>query len=301
MISATKSTLHRTSCKRHTRRSVPASQSVDTMQRLADGTAGPRSSFESSTLDREIPSGFVALKEMVHELRDPLTLIMLAAGRALNSLRSGSAFDSLVMIREESVRVEQIMQGAMQRATCQDVFKTVGNLNTVAQRAVATAQRYCEAAPRSRLTWTLDLTEPAPWIPMHAVAIEQVIVNLIKNAVESSDLALRIDVQTVNSPELAEVRVSDNGRGISRRALPRVFEQFVSTKRGGGRGLGLSICNEIVTGHGGQILVQSELDLGSVFTIQLPARAVVRRDKTSGSIGADPHDDSSATDRSQVR
>jgi two-component system NtrC family sensor kinase len=68
------------------------------------------------------------------------------------------------------------------------------------------------------------------------------------------------------------IEVADTGTGIAPDLLPRIFEPWVTTKDAGrGTGLGLSITRDVLTGHGGTISVQSEVGVGSVFTIDLPS------------------------------
>lgn len=246
------------------------SESPATIQRAACQELETRPRHAPARRTRENPQSAVGLKKLVHDLRESLAVIMLATDGALRSARSPGSTETLKLIREEAVRAEQIMQSTIERA-CGAVSKPPANLNSVAQRAVAAAQRYCDAWTDHRPAWDVDLARPAPWVEMDGVAIEQVIVNLMKNAVESSAGAVRITLRTVCKPELAEVIVSDNGGGIPRESLPRIFEPHYSTKHGAAaRGLGLSICSELVTAHGGKLRVQSEVGRGSVFTVELP-------------------------------
>jgi PAS domain S-box-containing protein len=99
----------------------------------------------------------------------------------------------------------------------------------------------------------------------------EVLVNLIKNAVEaiSREGAIRIDL--VREDDHAVVRVHDTGRGIAQSDLGKVFEPFWGTKGVGiGTGMGLSVSHGIVQRHGGEISVESTLGKGTVFTVKLP-------------------------------
>lgn len=101
--------------------------------------------------------------------------------------------------------------------------------------------------------------------------LRQAIENLVRNACEAMDgqpgSRLRLGVE--RSGPMAAVRVEDNGPGIPPERLDGIFQPFVSSK-GKGMGLGLSICKEIVEGHGGRIEVQSEPGTGTIFTLLLP-------------------------------
>ena len=90
---------------------------------------------------------------------------------------------------------------------------------------------------------------------------------------------------------LAKVVVSDNGSGIPADELAKVFTIFVSNKGSRGTGLGLPVSQKILHEHGGQILVESEPDRGSVFTLEFPATNVQRSvpPATADTIAQAPH------------
>jgi PAS domain S-box-containing protein len=108
--------------------------------------------------------------------------------------------------------------------------------------------------------------------------LQQVIWNLLANAIKFTPAGGRIDVILERRGSGARLIVRDNGRGIDRATLPFVFDHFrqadsSSTRRHGGLGLGLAIAKHIVEAHAGQITVESDgLDRGSTFTVDLPLR-----------------------------
>ncbi len=102
--------------------------------------------------------------------------------------------------------------------------------------------------------------------------LEQVLINLIKNALEAGlHPASPVSVALTRSVERREVclHVQDHGRGIAPAELEHIFMPFYTTKHGG-TGIGLSLCKQIVSNHGGDILVHSVQDKGSCFTVCLP-------------------------------
>ncbi|HEX2190804.1 MAG TPA: HAMP domain-containing sensor histidine kinase [Longimicrobiaceae bacterium] len=104
-----------------------------------------------------------------------------------------------------------------------------------------------------------------------AYYLRQALDNLIRNACEAmagqEGARLMLGVERVGT--MAAVRVADNGPGIPPEKMEGIFQPFVSTK-GKGMGLGLSICKEIVEGHGGEMEVQSTPGAGTTFTLLLP-------------------------------
>ncbi len=108
-----------------------------------------------------------------------------------------------------------------------------------------------------------------------ASLIEQALVNLLDNAVNYTGENGRIRVEADSDDDRTRLRVIDNGIGIGRQHLPRLFERFyrvdkARSRKLGGTGLGLSIVKHIVQAHGGTVTVQSEVNKGSVFEIVLP-------------------------------
>src|SRR5205814_3637904 len=103
--------------------------------------------------------------------------------------------------------------------------------------------------------------------------LEQVFMNLILNAVQAIRGGGAITIRTHVSEERCVIQVEDTGCGIPTSVLPRIFDPFFTTKgTGEGTGLGLSVSIGIIERHGGQILVESEVGKGTVFTVCLPLR-----------------------------
>jgi C4-dicarboxylate-specific signal transduction histidine kinase len=105
------------------------------------------------------------------------------------------------------------------------------------------------------------------------VALEQIVHNLLTNALQALDLVpaserqLTIDIQATQG--MGVLSVADTGPGISPETLPHVFEPFFSTREGG-LGLGLSLCETLATGMGGQLRAQANAPRGAVFVLTLP-------------------------------
>jgi two-component system sensor histidine kinase HydH len=99
--------------------------------------------------------------------------------------------------------------------------------------------------------------------------IEQMLLNLLLNAIQAIDGAGRVEVRIQSRDGKAVLTVADTGRGIAPAQLLKIFRPFFTTK-GHGTGLGLSLARRIVETHGGQIEVQSAPQKGTTFTVTLP-------------------------------
>jgi len=119
-----------------------------------------------------------------------------------------------------------------------------------------------------------ELAPSVPFLEGNAIQIQQLILNLLLNAVDALvESSLRtpkcVKVETSVVSQEIELRISDTGPGITPVILSRLFEPFVTTKEQG-LGLGLSLCRSIVEAHGGHIVAQSTPDEGATFIIRLP-------------------------------
>lgn len=108
------------------------------------------------------------------------------------------------------------------------------------------------------------------------VMIEQVLINLLKNAVEACQERAypKVWVEAFKREGISVITVSDNGYGILPEAEDKIFVPFFTTKQGGS-GIGLSVCRQIMNRHGGTISVVSQEEIGTTFTLQFPLTCVL--------------------------
>ena len=144
-------------------------------------------------------------------------------------------------------------------------------INKIIEDGVETVHHLADQRKVMLLT---DLDEKMPPIPADADGLQQVILNLVSNAVEAvNEGEGRVVARTEFEPqrEIILITVTDNGPGIPTEHIQRVFEPFYSTKGQGGTGLGLAVAKKIIEEHRGRINVTSTLGKGTTFEIQLPA------------------------------
>ena len=116
-------------------------------------------------------------------------------------------------------------------------------------------------------------TDDAVLVQADSVALDQIIHNLLMNALQalekSDKLPRTLRVAVANRVSKGELLVADNGYGIPPDVLPHLFEPFFST-RDSGLGLGLTLCETLANGMGGQLSVRNQVDGGAAFTLTLP-------------------------------
>lgn len=215
---------------------------------------------------------------LTHEIRTPLTV---ARGEVeLAQLDAGSRSDQAVV-----GRLERALD-AIDRVT-----ETIGRTLSYAREAPTAAKpldvrTVVEAAlrlvePETRARCVLErVFVPSPWVSGEEARLGQVVVNLVRNAVEAFDPARRdrnrlsIEIRPA-AVDATRLTIADNGPGIPPALLPRIFDPFVTGKgQAGGTGLGLAICKDVVTEMRGTIEAHSTPGKGATFTIVLPAIAV---------------------------
>ncbi len=218
---------------------------------------------------------------LAHELGTPLNVI---GGRAKMIERTDGADDTTRgnarIIREQADRVTQIVRQLLDFARAGISSKRRAPLHETAQRAVGLL-----APIAAKRNVRLELTsEPnLPEVEIDAAQVQQVVTNLIDNAVQAmktpGEVSVRVAKKLLRPPGIAEaseaeymtIQVADQGAGIAPENLPRIFEPFFTTKGvGEGTGLGLSVAYGIVHEHGGFIDVSTELGAGSCFTVCFP-------------------------------
>ena len=215
------------------------------------------------------------LSSVSHDLRTPLASITGAASSLLEArgqVDEASRRDLLETIYEEAFRLNRLVANLLDMTRLESGALKVKKEWFPIEEVIGGALTRLEGSLSGRLVRT-DVPDDLPLAPFDALLIEQVLVNLIENAVKYTPSESEISISAAADAETLTVEVSDRGPGIPPGDAARVFEKFQRLDgRGqkGGVGLGLTICRGIVTTHGGTMSVFNREGGGATFRFTLP-------------------------------
>ena len=229
-------------------------------------------------------SRFTALGEMAstlaHEINQPLTAIsnyLRGSQRLLDRIESPSTpmlRDALGKAADQALRAGHIIRRLREFVSRGDSDRRIENLAKLIEDASTLA---LVGAREAGITASFRLDPKADLVLADRIQIQQVLVNLIRNAMESMiDTAKerRLEIASAaGTGDVVEVSVADTGPGLAPEVASHLFQPFVTTKRKG-MGLGLSICRTIVEAHGGKIWVDDRPGGGTVFRFTLRAAEI---------------------------
>jgi signal transduction histidine kinase len=221
-----------------------------------------------------LKSKFVS--DVSHELRTPISNLTIYL-EMLESAKPDRRQRYRTVLQEETRRLDKLVSdildlSRMEMGTTKVEFDWI-DFNKIAQQVVLANQPRAEAKD---LSITFDADENLPQVWGDANQINQAINNLVGNAVNYTTVG-NVSIRTFLDAESQHLclQVADTGFGIRDKDKPHLFERFYRGEQAGqstipGTGLGLAITKEIVDGHRGRIEVESEVGLGTTFTIYLP-------------------------------
>ena len=237
---------------------------------------------------------------LAHELNQPLSAISNYCMGVVKRLQGAGDSDmsreilpALEKASEQAVRAGTIIQrirGFVKRSEPQ---RELTSITEIINDAVGLLEI---EANRHRLSIVSSIAEDLPEVPIDPVLILQVLVNLLKNALDSvreaypsssrwsaPPVKIAADFDTSTFPAMLRIQVSDTGGGIPESVIERMFEPFFSTKAEG-MGMGLNICRSIIESHHGRLWAKNQMDpertklAGCAFTILLPLESEVNRE-----------------------
>jgi two-component system sensor histidine kinase HydH len=172
--------------------------------------------------------------------------------------------------KQEALQINRILTDLLETARPRSPQFRPADLASTAEHAVGFAR---QQAVTKRITVELEVKHQLPTVEHDPNQINQVLLNLLLNAVQSMDKpgTIHVSLDTDETNEFAVIVVADEGRGIAPEHIASIFRPFFTTK-GHGTGLGLSLARRTVEAHGGKIEVSSELGKGTRFVVLLPLK-----------------------------
>ncbi len=206
---------------------------------------------------------------VAHEINNPLGGILNCLYNLRKRTVSPARQEEYLASMEDGLRrVQKIVRQLLDFSQQHDPEFSSTDINAVVER-VLVLTNHALLANQIRLDKQLPPDLPELMVDRHMM--EQVLMNLILNAVQAIKGSGTITIRTRVIEGTCQIDVEDTGCGIPPNVLPRIFDPFFTTKgTGEGTGLGLSVSLGIVERHGGQIRVDSEVGKGTVFTVCLP-------------------------------
>lgn len=214
------------------------------------------------------------IADVAHELRTPLSILK----GQLETIIEGAApltKENLYPLLDETTRMSKLIQDLRQLSLAES-----GHLKLVRSWVrfdqlidEITAFLQVEAEEKSIDLQIIGNSDCEVYCDVPR--LKQVFINLIGNAIRYTDLNGKVQVQIEKRNDKIHIFITDSGQGIPHEYLPYIFQRFVRVEQSrnrnyGGMGLGLAIAKEFIVAHGGDISVDSEVGVGTMFSIQLP-------------------------------
>ena len=263
-----------------------------TARRMAEEQAAAQTE-RAQNASRLITMGEMA-SSVAHELNQPLTAINNYCNGMLSRIRAQQITEqdllgALEKTAKQAQRAGQIIQRIRSFVKRSEPNRTLSEVAVMVDEALELAEIELR---RRNVRLTHYVAPRLPQLMVDPILIEQVLLNLLKNAAESVDAAqrpsaqrsvkLRVTPQRVNDRDVIEFSVTDSGRGLTAEVSARLYEAFYSTKADG-MGIGLSLCRSIVESHLGRMKAENLYNgadaSGCVFSFWLPC---IQAETTSG-------------------
>jgi C4-dicarboxylate-specific signal transduction histidine kinase len=228
----------------------------------------------------ELTSRLMTMGEMAsslaHELNQPLTAISNYSLGAVTRMKDGGVSNDELLPALEKTASQAQRAGNIIRRIREFVKRSEPRRRpTEVARIVEDAIGFADIeAAKKGIAIHTDVQAGLPPIDVDPILTEQLLLNLLKNAVDAMDQAAvrRIDLVVRRQDDMAEFSVIDRGSGVSELQHANLFQPFFSTKSEG-MGMGLNICRSIVEFHHGRLTVERNPDGGAIFVFTLPLAA----------------------------
>jgi two-component system sensor histidine kinase KdpD len=213
------------------------------------------------------------LSSVSHDLRTPLAAITGSATtvRSNPDLPEETRDEMLATICEESERLERLVSNLVDMTRLESGHVALAREWLPVDEVIGSALTRLEPALKGRPV-RVDVPADLPLVSVDPVLMEQLLVNLLENAVKHTPAGTEIAVSAAADPGGLAIEVADRGRGLPAGEEERIFERFFRRSEAGvaGVGLGLAICRAIARAHGGTLRASNRPGGGAAFRLTLP-------------------------------
>ncbi|MBB6214179.1 two-component system sensor histidine kinase KdpD [Anaerosolibacter carboniphilus] len=217
------------------------------------------------------------LRAISHDLRSPLAGI---AGATTTIIENKETLDQETMnellngIYEDSEWLTRLVENLLSMTRIDEGKLQLRKTPEMVEEIISEAIQHVKKRAKEHVI-KVKIPEDIFIVPMDGKLIEQVLINLIDNAIKYTPKGTTIEIKAFTAEESAYMEVSDNGEGLPQDSIKHIFDRFYTLENGSkdsrrGIGLGLAICKSIVEAHGGEIEAQNKKEGGALFRFSLP-------------------------------
>jgi histidine kinase len=244
---------------------------MDDIQRLSLGFNNMAASLEQTESMRRQLIGDIS-----HELRTPLTTIKGSLEGLMDGVLPADSA-TFEQIHSEADRLQRLVEDLQELSRIEGGAYNLNAIELNLAESIQTISRHLQPIFQDKnIRLEINLPQTLQAVTADPDRLEQILVNLLSNAVNYTPEAGVIEISAVNEDKMVRISVRDNGIGISAEHLPHIFTRFYRIDKsrarpGGGTGIGLTISKHLVEAHGGKIRVESAgPGKGSIFSFTLP-------------------------------
>jgi len=268
------------------RAATPVSELLDGVERIADGDFAVRIRERGPRATRNLARAFnsmagrlednehhrrALLADVTHELRTPLTVIQGSLEGFLDGVYPADPAHLAPILEETHVLsrlIDDLRTLSLAESGTLALHREPTDLGVLAGETAAAFRPQAETAG---VTVNLDVSDDLPLLSVDPVRLSEVMHNLVSNALRYTPAGGTVTLTGRPAEDGGAVlEVRDTGTGIATDALPHVFDRFYKSADSRGSGLGLAIAKNLITAHGGQLSVESELGKGTLMRVKLP-------------------------------
>lgn len=206
------------------------------------------------------------LKKFAHELRNPLTTLYSTVQFIEFQHPEVKNFKYWSNLTCDIKYMEQLIEQFSDFSKSKELKKTCFSLPVLLEQV---SLSFATMIVDSNVSYTSKIDSSIGQITGDKTKLQEVFINLLKNAYEAALPDKTIYMEAISKETEILIQVCDTGCGIPSELLPTIFDPYVTYKEHG-TGLGLAICDQIIKAHGGNIRVDSTVDVGTCFIISLP-------------------------------